>query len=265
MLSIDFNLFDHNFCESTIYSNGPHPEYMNTISSLFITFIGLNGLRKPYISLLLALTYSCLSVNGILSFMYHYYNSIGYGLLDRMSMVLLALNTTYIFVNNIKKIPLYKNNKYQSFYNIVTNLTIITYYTILLTTAGLHKEILFNTLFALFLVSIIIFMFIIKLFAKELCISNNIMDIGWKGVRYIVCSGIFWLTTEGLCHHFGFIKYLFGHVWWHIFVSYGGYLVSLVPQYINLLSKIDDEMIFINYDIFGIPYLDYSHGHGSIV
>jgi hypothetical protein len=73
------------------------------------------------------------------------------------------------------------------------------------------------------------------------------------------------LTTEGLCHQFGFIKYLFGHVWWHIFVSYGGYLVSLVPQYINLLSKIDDEMIYINYDIFGIPYLDYSRAHGSIV
>jgi len=42
MLEIAFNQFDHNFCESTIYSDGPHPEYFNTISSLFITFIGLN-------------------------------------------------------------------------------------------------------------------------------------------------------------------------------------------------------------------------------
>jgi hypothetical protein len=42
-------------------------------------------------------------------------------------------------------------------------------------------------------------------------------------------------------------------VWWHIFVSYGGYLVSIVPRYI-LLQKTDE--IEIKYDVFGLPYLD---------
>ena len=89
MLEIDFNLFDHNFCEASVYSTIQHPEYLNAISSLFITFVGLNGMRKPHITIILSLTYACLSVNGILSFMYHYYNSIGYGLLDLTLRILL--------------------------------------------------------------------------------------------------------------------------------------------------------------------------------
>ena len=46
MFEIDFYSFDHNFCESTIYSLDPHPEYLNAISSLFITFIGFNAFFK---------------------------------------------------------------------------------------------------------------------------------------------------------------------------------------------------------------------------
>ena len=42
---INFNDFDHNFCESTIYSSDPYPEYLNSISSLFITFIGPGKMR----------------------------------------------------------------------------------------------------------------------------------------------------------------------------------------------------------------------------
>ena len=242
MLEIDFNLFDHNFCESTIYSNIQHPEYMNALSSLFITFIGLNGLRKPHLSILLCMCYSCLSINGILSYYYHYYNTIGYGLLDRMSMVLLALNTTYLFVNNIKK-------------NIFIHLSITSYYTILLTTAGLHMENLFNTLFALFLFSTVIYMYYIEM--MRVILNKNITRYGWKGVKYIIMSGIFWIVTELLCNDF--VKYLFGHVWWHIFVSYGGYLVSIVPHYIYLSNMYPYDVILLHYDIFGIPYLEYNN------
>lgn len=249
MLEIDFNLFDHNFCEATLYSTIQHPEYLNAISSLFITFVGLNGMRKPHLTLLLSLSYACLSVNGILSFMYHYYNSIGYGLLDRMSMVLLALNTTYMFVQSLNILS--KTTK------VFLHGTIISYYSILLTVAGLHKEVLFNIMFALFLLSIIGYMYII-------CILYNIIplkihNIGWRGVQYIVYSGIFWLGTEALCYQFSFIKYLFGHVWWHIFVSYGGYLVSIVPHYIHMVNHQDDMIVYVCYDIFGFPYLDYNN------
>ena len=253
MLEIPFHQFDHNFCESSIYSNVQHPEYLNAFSSLFITFIGLNALRKPRLHMLLTMMYSCLAVNGVLSFLYHYYNSIGYGLLDRMSMVLLALNTSYIFFITVKKMRFLDIGFYK---NTAIHLSIVSYYSLLLTVAGLHKELIFNIMFGIFLCSIIFYVYIISTIVK---INSNLLELGWKGVRYIVYSAVFWLTTEGLCNHLFFIKYLFGHVWWHVFVSLGGYLVSLLAQYIFLLDGIQlDEDICIRYDIFRIPYLDYT-------
>jgi hypothetical protein len=254
MISIDFHQFDHNFCESTIYSSNPHPEYLNAFSSLFITFIGLNGLRKPHIHLFVSLMYSCLAVNGVLSYLYHYYNSIGYGLLDRMSMVLLGYNTTYVFYTTLKRSNIFQPSFYK---NVAINLMIIFYYSFLLTIAGLHKEILFNVLFALFLVSTIGYVYLVS---RKTHIDSNVLKIGWRGVKCIFFSGIFWLTTEGLCSHLFFIKYLFGHVFWHIFVSYGGYLVSIIPSYIFLdRLKINGEIVVVKYDFFRMPYLDFTN------
>jgi hypothetical protein len=173
-----------------------------------------------------------------------------------MSMVLLALNTTYMFFYSIKTLPIF--NKINKKYYMFLHLIIISYYSILLTVAGLHKEILFNIMFALFLVSIVCYMYIICLLDSSI-IPLKIHHIGWKGVRCIVYSGIFWLSTEALCYQFSFIKYLFGHVWWHIFVSYGGYLVSIVPHYMHMVNNQDDMIVNICYDIFGFPYLDYNN------
>jgi len=251
MFQIPFNQFDHNFCESTIYTEGRHPEYFNALSSLFITFIGLNAMRKPHLTIFFYMMYACLAVNGILSLLYHYHNSIGYGLLDRMSMVLLGFSTSYICYTSIKKLTNF------SFYtNIIIHLSIVSYYSFLLTIAGLHNEIVFNALFTAFLGSIALYMYAIKMyiFYNEIHIDQQVLSLGWKGVRCIFTSAVFWIVTEGLCSHLSFIKYLFGHVWWHIFVSYGGYLVSIVPRYI-LLQKTDE--IEIKYDVFGLPYLDF--------
>ena len=249
MLEIDFHQFDHNFCESTIYSSSQHPEYLNALSSLFITFIGLNAMRKPHLSIFLSIMYSCFAVNGVLSLLYHYYNSIGYGLLDRMSMVLLAWTTSYICFNTVKKLKRF-NLSYCS--NSTVHLCIVAYYSFLLTVAGLHKEILFNTLFGVFLGSISVYVYVVR------HVDRRIISIGWKGIRYIILSAVFWITTEGLCPHLSFIKYLFGHVWWHVFISYGGYLVSIVPHYISLMDTCPDKRYLdLKYDGFGLPYLDY--------
>jgi hypothetical protein len=237
MFQINFNTFDHNFCESTIYSTGPHPEYFNAISSLFITFIGLNGLFKPKLSILLKMVYSSLTVNGIASCLYHYYNSIGFGILDRMSMILIAYTSMYLLIEPIC-------SGYKKFLNIFLAL----YFTLILTYTGLHNELAFNILFAGFLLSLIFFINLINA-------PNHIILIGKSGVKYILFSCIFWLSTEALCFKIGFIKYLFGHVFWHIFVSYGGYLISLVPHYLYLDKKYNNQVIIKN-DIFGLVYLD---------
>lgn len=230
-----------------------HPEYFNSISSLFITFIGINGMFKPNTDFFLDFLFSSLAINGITSALYHWYNNIGFGLLDRMSMVLIALSSTLLFMNHLTKFI--KLDKWSNI-NLVTKIariTVTTYFTVLFTIAGLHMEDLFNILFGLFLASLILFMLFINKHQKNLRIPDNILNYGWKGIRFIALSGAFWLITENLCNSFGFIKYLYGYVVWHIFVSYGGYLISLIPNYMSLNDNYD--YIIIKYDIFGLPYL----------
>jgi len=257
MYTINFNSHDHNFCESTIYSNEPHPEYLNALSSLFITFIGINGLIKPNIHFLLSILYTGLVVNGITSCFYHWTNTIGWGILDRMSMILIAMSSINLFVNKINYIIILEKWKRIILINRLIILLVTIYFTILLTIAGLHMETLFNICFGLFLSSLIVFIHLIDKHQLNLRIPNSIISLGWSGVKYILVSGAFWILTENLCHSFTIIKYMFGHVWWHFFVSYGGYLISLIPNYMYMqqLQLKNNRVIKITHDQFGIPYL----------
>jgi hypothetical protein len=261
---ISFGSFDHNFCESSIYAIGQHPEYMNALSSLFITFIGLNGLRKPHTNFLLNILFSSFVANGVTSCFYHLYNSIGWGLMDRMSMILIATSSTYLFVYHVDKILILDNWNYLNGMNRAIHMLVAGYFTLLMTIAGLHMEDLFNTLFGFFLGSLIIYMWLVTKHQYNLHIPKNLLYLGWRGLAFIAMSGVFWLSTELLCHVFTPIKYLFGHVWWHIFVSYGGYLISLIPNYLSMRDDIKSSLhtnIVIKYDAFYIPYLQFSHNN----
>ena len=258
MNPINFNTYDHNFCESTIYSSDPHPEYINALSSLFISWIGYKGLTNPYNTLNTQFLYSSLFVNGITSCFYHYYNNIGWGLLDRMSMILIALSSTFLFIQNMHKFLIF--DKWGNYEKITKTIyvSVILYFTVLFTIAGLHWEIIFNILFGLFLISLIIYMVLIDKHQDNLNIPYYIVNIGWKGIYYISVSGLFWIITEIGCSHLHMFKYLFGHVWWHIFVSYGGYLVSLISIYLHLeQNNINHYDIVIKKDNSFLPYVDY--------
>ena len=262
-LLINFNNYDHNFCESSIYSNDKHPEYINALSSLFITFIGINALLKQLVyrergyeinSFLHSILYSALTVNGITSSLYHYYNNIGWGLMDRMSMIIIAMSSVILFqsiINSILILEKYKN----IIINNIINIIITSYFTILFTIAGLHMESLFNIMFSFFLIFLVFMVYIINKYYKMLEIPYQLVILSNRGILYVTISGIFWIITELLCNKFTFIKYLFGHVWWHIFVSYGGYLISLIPLYLCMKQNNYKIKINIVYDNFNIPYL----------
>ncbi len=254
MFEIDFYNFDHNFCESVIYSVGPHPEYLNAISSLFITFIGVNALIKPSCNFFLQILFSALAINGITSCFYHWFNNIGWGLLDRMSMVLIAMASTYLFMSHLDKFIILDKWKNVKLLMSSIHLLVCSYFTVLFTIAGLHLETVFNILFGLFLASLIVFMKLVDKHQHNLKIPNQIVNYGWTGIKSVTLSGIFWIVTENLCNKIWFIKYLFGHVWWHVFVSYGGYLISLIPNYLTLRDTSD--YVYVQYDWLGIPYID---------
>ena len=86
------------------------------------------------------------------------------------------------------------NIKLSRIKNIFIHIIVTTYYSILLTAAGLHKEILFNVMFALFLISIVGYIYIIQLCFNNI-IDNKVLRFGWMGAKYIIFSCIFWLGT----------------------------------------------------------------------
>ena len=252
---MNFHQFDHQFCEATLYE----VEYANTVSSLFITFIGLNGIRHGHFTV--TFLYAVLAVNGVTSAFYHYYNTIGWGLMDRMSMILIAHASYSTFHILIGKILIFENMETHSI-NIGKGMHLfaVLYFTSLMTAAGLHHETLFNFLFAVFLCILPCMMYYVTKHQKNLQLPGKLVAQGKKGIIFIAFSGIFWILTENLCSSIFFVKYLYGHVWWHLGVSYGGYLLSLIPAYIYLQHHLNVQQ---RYDNLGIPYLSYYRSFGT--
>jgi hypothetical protein len=242
LFQIDFNDYDHDFCEASIYNNGA--EYINSISALFISFIGIFGLyyNKDY-SVNISMLYYSLIINGLTSAIYHHNHYIGWGLLDRCSMIYIATYCYNIFLEVFF-------GKYNFLLHIV-QFSIVSYLTFLSTIAGLHNEDMFNNLFGFFLGSILIFLVLCKI--NYNFIPKIIFYYAFKGITLISVAGISWIITENLCQEYVIMKYLYGHAVWHIAVSLGGYYISLLPIY--LLKKNEyDTSIKIKYK-YNIPYL----------
>ena len=90
---------DHSFCESRILGM---PEYLNSITSLFIVFFGTYGLYKST-NIILDILYNILIILGIGSISYHFTGTIGWGLLDEIPMIL-SIFIGIIFVNSLQAV-----------------------------------------------------------------------------------------------------------------------------------------------------------------
>jgi hypothetical protein len=238
---MNFFQFDHSFCEAKLW-NGP-PEYINSLTSIIISIIGIYGLiNNHHNNYNIYLLYSSLIINGITSFFYHWNNQLGWGLLDRFSMILIAISS--IYGGFIELSYLYKlNNNSKKIFALLS----ILYFTILLTVCGLGYEEIFNTLFGIFLALIIFSMYLIN---KKADIINSqihkLIKNGIIGIILITIAGISWILIEKLCNTVSIMKYLQGHAIWHIFVSFGGYLISILLVGLNLDRKNILNQYYIN-------------------
>lgn len=243
--SLQFDLYDHSFCEMNIY--GKAPEYINSISSLFLCFFGLFGIIVHSKMHDVKMIYTAMVFNGISSFMYHFTNQLGWGLLDRFSMIMIVIPCYTIAIKILEVF-----NLHIYFYDVLRFL--VTFYlTYLLTMIGLHEEDQFNNLFAVFLFNLLIFVSFIHFYNNRFQIPKIIIYYTWYGILLIAGAGSFWILTEKFCHSFWFIKYLFGHTFWHFGVALGGYLVSFISIY--LFDRINFKGIKYFYRI---PYLEFN-------
>ena len=219
----DFNSYDHSFCESKLWDGSS--EYINSLTSLFISYIGYYGLKyNHHLNNDVFLLYSALLINGICSFLYHWTNYLGWGYFDRFSMVLIAYPCV---VGGLKEISyLYKfDNKINKFMTVLTQI----YFTFLITFCALDYEKIFNNLFGIFLGLILVFMIMVNFKRNEIDKKiHKLINWGFIGVSMIAIAGISWIIIENLCDVYSIMKYTHGHAIWHIFVSLGGYLSSLL-------------------------------------
>jgi hypothetical protein len=136
------------------------------------------------------------------------------------------------------------------------SLIITLYVTALMTLVSLGWENLFDILFAVFLINTIVAQKILKSYNLELYIENpKPFRMANFGLKFIGIAGLIWILTEIFCHSFPFLYYLHGHCWWHLFVAYGGYQITLLLLYID--GKQNNSISYADFDrILPIIYFD---------
>ena len=213
---MNFTNYDHSFCEKQLWNI----EYMNSFSSLAMSATGIYGFYfMPFISVPITLVYISLFLNGIGSFGYHWTNQIGWGLIDRMTMILMAISAYQIGLETVFK------NKYMFLISQI-------YITSLLVVCGLYQDDAFNTLFGIFLGSLI---FYIYMTSKLKLAEPKYIRKGYYGIGFMAIAGFFWIITEKYCHN---LKYFPGHALWHIAISIGGHYI------LNLATNVQQKKEF---------------------
>jgi len=210
---MDWNTFDHNFCEGTILSM---PEYLNSFSTLIMVYYGLLGLSKTN-DILLKLINIMFIITGVGSFLYHWTGTYGFALLDEIPMIII------VFLLNIKIETLIKNNKWIDL-KLFIYLLFMT--CIIINNTIKSQRLLFPLYFA------IIFVFLI--YKIKLLTNNEIIN---KGIYIMLISAIIWIITENSCKYIKLYIFLIGHPLWHLGISYGYYNI------INAIEDIDNDLI----------------------
>ena len=232
---LSFNDYRFNFCESKIYRGSP--EYINSFTSLFLSYYGFKGLiNNHHTNIPLKMLYVSLFICGFSSFGFHWTGNIGWAFLDQFSMVLIALSSliamTSEIINSYKHVKTLKENSNNM---TIMLLLIVIYILLIITFNSLGNDIIFNFLFALFLLSSILFIPITKYVTHRELITN--CNLIYKyGIIAIVClisSMLIWIITESLCDTISWMKYFQGHAIWHFGTGYGGYLLGTYILFLN--------------------------------
>jgi hypothetical protein len=99
---------EKNFCEGYLYEN----EYANSITSLFIVFIGMYGLlMNNHPDNYLRHYFSLFVINGIGSIVFHWTLEVGWALIDSIPMLILAYGGLYFGFDIILQKEIYIKRK----------------------------------------------------------------------------------------------------------------------------------------------------------
>ena len=217
---MNFNkIIETPFCEGKILGI---PEYLNSISSLYMCYLGYKGLtNKKEIYLDIYKIYSFLVICGISSFFFHYTMFIGWKMFDEFTMVLTLWHGIYILkkmIYNRTKIKFIKYTNYLHIFN--SGFLVLNFF------KGWAEY--FPILFGIEMTTLLYDYYLISSRYKDKSLY------GFYGLLLMALSAGTWMITENFCN-----KYLiFGHAVWHIGIATG--LNNFIYYVINIINEEDD-------------------------
>ena len=256
-----------NFCEGIV--SGP-PEYVNSITSLFLVFYGLAGLFiTQNHNIIIRASSALLAATGIGSIAYHATLHHGWGQVDGLPMLI----ASYLGAYQAFDISLYKclyiDGKNQRKYEIASGILAFVIMCLLCISLALSvsddTEHWFSILFLIPEVSIAIAVGIIKYnFTNNVKISvagdvPRAFRIMYVGIGSAVIAAIFWFTTESLCKSYPWLRFLYAHGIWHACISAGMYFLMQFLVFMYSYYKQKDpyfktsDNIYLKYFYMFVP------------
>lgn len=225
-MSTSWHTHLHYFCEHYTFHQ-PH-EYTNSFSSLAITAAGLFGLLANGSDVVLpshiAGPLTLLVLNGFASFWFHWTNEFGPGMLDQGSMVLAVWCGLMPVLQRVFR-PLYARVAQLAASALAVGtiavMTIVEYDTY------------FSGLFAALGLSLAGGLYTIYR-RERLIASQRLLDTFKQGLASALGVSVVWFTTELPCKEHPWLGYFFGHVFWHVGISWGVVWLLQALLYLDL-------------------------------
>lgn len=243
------DLKDPGFCESIIWDH----EYVNALTSFSMLFVSIMGLflNRTHNYLIMTI-WSCFFVNFIGSFAFHYTLYQGWGMVDTISMLIAAYFGAYTIITIL--LEFFKNRTITYYFSMIIFILSNTMLVFSLSDRCLDNFIGFNSSIAVPFITIIISVIITIIVISHRDIDKRIRNYLIIGVVNVFLSSLIWLLTEPFCYTKNRdIAYTFSHAFWHVFVSYGFYLIAVCFIYIhgnNRRGRSDLSWVFDNNGFF---------------
>ena len=226
---------DHSFCESKLLGL---PEYINSITSIFLSLFGIYGLYNKNNDIFIDILYSILFITGIGSFGYHYNGNIGWALFDEIPMILLIF-LSIIYVNNIHNQIIINSIKNKIIYKIKLIINLFLMILFIICNTMINFRLLFPYFFTL--ISIYLFYEVNKLLYF---VEKNIIYIYYNNIKIILLSALIWVITEIPCKYVNYKILLLGHPLWYLLIGYGFYNLLQIIYFIKLSCLHNNEIIY---------------------
>jgi len=234
-----------NFCEGQIsayHHNKYFEEFINSISSLFITFLGVYGLyisRNFKLSKGVIKSYVLLIICGIGSALFHSNLIELFRYLDEFPMILSSTYSTYIFSYYFANSRLLKYLLCLFWYSYCIILMALNIF--------IHPD-LFRTLFGIPMALTIIIITIVS-------IKKNIIR---RIIPRLIILPVVAVTLWSIDMHYccSYIHYLYLHTCWHILIGYTAILIIEINIIFTLYRKKCNMDQIIIYDKFPLFYAD---------